>query len=652
MTIKLGKLAFAMAGAAMLTVAGCGGGGGSGDSTPAAAKTSVPVTVIDGAIEKALVCLDKNLNGACDPGEPSGRTDAAGTVKLEVATEDAGKYPILAIVGTDAIDADTGPVATPFTLKAPADRTQVVSPLTTMVQTYLENTGGNSADAAAAVQEQLGLGTSPFDDFTKDASDSGKLAGTVARLIVVTTQTQREATMNAKGQDGQPLTATQIDAAINARLIQLLQKVILNVLDDPTLSDPTISIAQKQAKMEAAASQMAAASGLTKENIGAVVATQGQAAAAGPADEKAVNTASLRWFTFKDLQNYMLRAFEATAAQNTPDANGKIHYTEVRERQVDGTLSEWGMGSNNWTRPQIYWTGSDWFDCPTTFVHETSPANAAGESESLYCNAMKSRSKRSNRDISGLRMMDVVREIRAYPYFDSVGGSFSTWGPNPDLPAIQSALGTAVFPAGSVLSLRTVTDLGGAEYYDRTKPAKIPQAGDPMNPDPSTWSNATLDAFVAWNAGDFDGATEVHGNNAHVLLNRDYRKLNGEAAYKRYMVAFQASSQKARFYQCEGDMATRSLTPPRNSTLFVNGQSTCAPILEAVYTIATKGDGKVLQFSLEPTQLSDTNFQNYRLFIERGGVTYVGYRDKQLVSNQQRLNQPAADALLGQLGLN
>jgi len=27
MTIKLGKLAFAMAGAAMLTVAGCGGGG-------------------------------------------------------------------------------------------------------------------------------------------------------------------------------------------------------------------------------------------------------------------------------------------------------------------------------------------------------------------------------------------------------------------------------------------------------------------------------------------------------------------------------------------------------------------------------------------------------------------------------------------------
>ena len=595
------------------------------------------------------MCLDKNLNGACDPGEPAGRTDAAGTVTLEVPAQDAGKYPIVAIVGTDAVDADTGPVATPFTLKAPADRTQVVSPLTTMVQTYLENTGGNSTAAAAAVQEQLGLGTSPFSDFTKDASADGKLAGAVARLIVVTTQTQREATMNAKGQDGQPLTAPQIDDAINARLIQLLQKVILNVLDDPTLSDPNISIAQKQAKMEAAALQMASASGLTKENIGAVVATLGQAAASGPADDKAVATASLRWFTFTNLQNYMLRAFEATAAQNTPDANGKTRYTEVREKQVNGQLSEWGMGANDWTRPQIYWTGSEWFDCPTTFVHETSPANAAGESESLYCNAMKNRSKRSNRDISGLKMIDLVREIRAYPSFDSVGGSFSAWGPDPDLPEIQSALGAAVFPAGSVLSRRTVTDLGGAEYYDRTRPAKIPQANDPMNPDSRTWRNATLDALVAWNEGDFNGATEVHGNNAFVLLNRDYKKLNGDAAYKRYMVGFQASSQKARFYQCEGDMAAR---PANSRTLFINGQSTCAPILETAYTIANRGDGKVLQFSSEPAQLSDTNFQNYRLFVERGGVTYVGFRDKQLVSNQQRLNMPAADALLAQLGLN
>ena len=51
-------------------------------------------------------------------------------------------------------------------------------------------------------------------------------------------------------------------------------------------------------------------------------------------------------------------------------------------------------------------------------------------------------------------------------------------------------------------------------------------------------------------------------------------------------------------------------------------------------------------------QLNSSNFQNYRLFVERGGITYVGYRDKQMVSNQQRLNGTAADALLAALGLN
>ncbi|MNY61329.1 hypothetical protein D3C86_1980000 [compost metagenome] len=87
-----------------------------------------------------------------------------------------------------------------------------------------------------------------------------------------------------------------------------------------------------------------------------------------------------------------------------------------------------------------------------------------------------------------------------------------------------------------------------------------------------------------------------------MLLNRDYVKLNGAAAYKRYMVAFQPSTQKAKFFQCEGDMATR---PARYSTLFVNGKSTCAPILETTYAIAAQGDAQVLSFASEPTQLSD-----------------------------------------------
>lgn len=668
MTIQLSKLAFALAGAAMLTVAGCGGdsdsssgsgsaGGGGGGGVPPVSMASVSATVVDGAIEKAVVCLDTNLNGLCDTGEPSGKTDAAGKVTLQIPAADVGKYPLIAMVGTDANDADTGPVKTAFMLKAPADQALVISPLTTMVQAYLDSIGGSSADAAAAVQAQLGLSTSAFADFTQDASDSGKLAGTLARLIVVTTQAQLDATKDAKGVDNQPLTPVQISAAINSRLIELLPSLALNVRDDPTLSDTSLSMAQKQAQMDVAAGVLASASGLTKDNVGTVVASQDKNAPAAPADEKAVDTVSLRWFNFVDLQNYLIRAFQATAAQNTPDANGKTHYTEVRERQIAGVLQEWGMGLENWARPQIYWTGSEWFDCPTTFVHESTRPNAVGESESLYCNAMKSRSTRSNRDISGQKMIDVVRQIRAYPFFDSVGGSFANWGPDPDLSATQTKLGATVFPAGSTLSYRSVVDLGGTEYYDRTKRARIPQANDPMNPDSSTWRSVPLATFVGWNTGDFaSGVTEVHGNNAFVLLNRDYSKLNSDgtttAAYKRYMVGFEAVTQKARFYQCEGDMAKRALVPPQNGTLFVNGQSTCAPILDTTYTIATQGDGKVLRFAAEPAQISDANFQNNRLFVERSGVTFVGYKDKPLTSKQQRLNGPAAEALLFQLGLD
>jgi trimeric autotransporter adhesin len=481
MQIVFGRLAVA---AAVLSLAACGGGSGSTtpiDSTPppvVASTTPVSTTVIDGALQNATVCLDKNANGACDADEPSGKTDASGNVTIEVPDADVGKYPMLAVVGTDAIDADTGAVPVAFTLKAPADKTGVVSPLTTLVQAHMETSGANSAEAAETIKDKLGLGVSAFDDFTKDAGDTSKQAGTVARLIVVTTQTQRTATADAKGTDGQALTQAQIDAAINARLLQMLPTVILAVLDSPVLSSATATQAEKEAAILAAAGQVAAESGLTKDNIGSVVAIASQPSAPDSASETPTDTMSLRWFQFTDINNYMFRVFEATAAQNTPDANGKRHFTEYRDRKVNGVQTEWGEGLNNWVRPQMFWTGTEWFDCPTSFVHEATPFNAAGESQSLCCNSQKSSAKRYVRDIAGLKIIDVVKEIRAYPLLDSVGNNFASWGPDPAQPAVQSALGSTVFPAGSKLVYQTSTDLANPEYYDRTNAgrATIPPA--------------------------------------------------------------------------------------------------------------------------------------------------------------------------------
>jgi hypothetical protein len=105
-----------------------------------------------------------------------------------VPEADVGKFPILALVTKDSVDADTGAVPVAFILRAPADQPGVVSPLSTLVQAHSQATGSSTSDAAAAIQSQLGLGTSALADFTQDGSNAGKLAATMARLIVVTTR--------------------------------------------------------------------------------------------------------------------------------------------------------------------------------------------------------------------------------------------------------------------------------------------------------------------------------------------------------------------------------------------------------------------------------------------------------------------------------
>jgi hypothetical protein len=71
MNSKLNRLVLALASTTIL-IAGCGGGGGgssSGVGGGAGSTTGVAVTVVDGAIQNAVVCLDKNGNGSCDADE-------------------------------------------------------------------------------------------------------------------------------------------------------------------------------------------------------------------------------------------------------------------------------------------------------------------------------------------------------------------------------------------------------------------------------------------------------------------------------------------------------------------------------------------------------------------------------------------------------
>lgn len=57
----------------------------------------------------------------------------------------------------------------------------------------------------------------------------------------------------------------------------------------------------------------------------------------------------------------------------------------------------------------------------------------------------------------------------------------------------------------------------------------------------------------------------------------------------------------------------------------------------------------MLRFANVPATAS--TLVDNRLFVERGGKVYYGYRDKLRVDHAVRLNTEAMDALLGQLNL-
>jgi hypothetical protein len=205
--------ATALAVATLLT--GCG----SDDDAPAAPTTQeVKTSVIDGAIQNATVCLDKNNNSACDTDEPTARTAANGSATLQVPPEDVGKFTLLALVGTDAIDAVSGPVPTAYVLRTPADRTALISPLTTLVKARMDLAGGSSGAADQALQDAAGLSASLFTDFTASA-DTAALAA-MARLVVAAKQQASTALAGAQ------VTAAEMDRAINQRLLDLLPSLV------------------------------------------------------------------------------------------------------------------------------------------------------------------------------------------------------------------------------------------------------------------------------------------------------------------------------------------------------------------------------------------------------------------------------------------
>jgi trimeric autotransporter adhesin len=661
---------------ALLTACG-GGGGGSG----AAGSGLIPfsATVIDGAILNALVCLDKNANGVCDAGEPQGRTNASGNVTFNIAAADAGKYPVLAVVGTDATDADTGAITTPYVMTAPADQPAVVSPLTTLVQQVITTTGASTADAAASVQGTLGLNASVFQNYTTTAvpTDGSQNPATRARLVVVTTQQQAAAITSAVGTttvDNTVITKAMLDQAIQKKLLELLPALV-TALNDPSVTGAT-TLAAKEAALLAAANTVVTSSGLTTANISTVVAVNNQTSAPPPAVTPPTAGFNLASLDFTDVQNFTARFFAASLAQATPDSNNMTRYMDRHISNVSGNMAKWSFSGSPARNSDLSWDGAAWSVCGLDQENTSTVRDAQGNSKYNFCNNRETgTSNRAVFDVTGQTMLSV--------YNSMISGGYT----NIKIANAATVLGSATFPTGSKEFIQTGTPLTNAIAYfpGASYPAGTSNVmtqfsaavaaggvaatqGGTVGCNSSEWNttngtnSTTFEAMVpvkggtpciysansstftynsvAYNSGP---TNEAWGNSTISMGVLGNAPLNSGTApgYYTSNVAFRASftgtgANAVTYYACKQRFNNGSI---RNCTSIGTGS----------YAISALGDARVMQFNNLPAQMTQLTYT--QVLVERGGKIYYGYKNRPIVSNTARLNTVAAGAMLTQMGL-
>ena len=668
--IKRSLLALASVG--LLTLVGCGGGGGSDFA-------DVSTTVIDGAIQNAVVCLDKDNNGACDPGEPQGKTNAAGKVTFAVAKADLGKFPILAVVGTDAVDADHGPVTTPFVMTAPADKTAVISPLTSLVQQVIANSGLTSDEAAVSLKSLTGITVSIFADYTQaPIPTDGTDPATLARMLVVTTQKQTAllaAAIGTPAADGKIMTKGDIDRATRKKMLERLTPLV-TAINDATVRNAGTAVAKEAALQVAATTLANDAQALKPAGIATEVAINNQIA--NPVAEAVIApgpAATLANLTFTDSSNYFARFFTATAAQNTPDANGMAKYVDRRYSSNTGFLARWGIGSVPRSQAELNWNGSAWVACPINFEGTSSVRDPMGNSTYIFCdNRETGKGVNAIFDIAGKTMKEV---------YDSVVNAGYT---NFTIANPAANLGAATFPAGSKLRYASSTTLTTAYQYRPSGKDNPPSVSNTV----SQYGPAVAAGGIAANQGPGVGCNSAENNTngtttttlegmivaatgnpcvftggSFVYLGQTFNNPDptneqwgpqslgmgtlgtapvgsGPApgfytSNTRFRVAFKGTgTNPTTYYACK--------------ERFNNGSSrNCVPIGTGSYTITTLGDARVMTFNNLPAQMAPLTFN--QVFVERLGVVYFGFQNKLGPFNAARLNTVAGNALLTQLGM-
>lgn len=641
--IKL--ISCAISGAALLLFAGCGGGGGSAATASANATTTpITTTVVDGAIRNAVVCLDKNGNGICDADEVQGKTDALGNVTLDVPRADVGKYPILAVVGTDAVDVENGAVTVAYTMSAPADRHGVVSPLTTLVQQTVASTGASTADAAKSVQDVIGVNVSLFDDFTKVAAptDGSLNAKTFARLMVVTTQAHLSALVSAVGTtaiDGATITKANVDKVVQQKLLELLPTLVAAMANPAMLA--AAPAAKEIALAAAAADVVKNVSGLTAASLTTLVAVNNAPAAPAVA-AASTSSVDLATLTFTNTSNYFSALITASIAQNTPDAAGNTRYVNRLTRATGaGSIAQWSAGSDPTRNADLHWNGTQWVNCPLNFENLFGPRDAQGSNTYNRCDGTQTgKIKRTSFDIGGKSMRSVYAQVLAAGYTN-----LSITDP--------TVLASATFPAGAAMTYQSWVALTNAIVYSPGNSSKVKRYSADVVAGISSACNATampmssvitLEGLISSRTGipcaltaSSGGTPNTWYGNSTLSLGKIGPVASNYIGNTQINVAFQGTGTNPVTYLACQERATDASA--------IN----CSVIGTGTYTIATRDDARILTLSNLPAQAA--GLPTARVYIERGGFVYSGYQNKLEFGKGVRLNSVASKSLLTQIGI-
>lgn len=471
---------------------------------------------------------------------------------------------------------------------------------------------------------------------------------------------------------GATITKADVDKLVAQRVAELLPQLLEAAADDAVKNAATA--AERVAALKTKADAILAENGVTSAADAKLAVEVNKAVSSTETATAAVAGGHVSNFIFTAINDWYLRLSTFSQAQATRATDDSTKYVHRRYQRTSQGTAVWSVGSEPRRGSDLSWTGDQWQSCPLNFANTTT-ARDTSNSTYNFCNGREkgSTQRSASVDLTGKKMIDVYRQIRAAGYTNLRVGAGSTAAERDDSAA--TLLGEATFAASSAgtpkLFYQTSVNTDNApSYYPGTgnyvlEPNALLAAGDAttcnLSTFPSSKSDTNLEKLIATNRG-----TPCRYTNAAILTGRNGVTLNSGAPRSNWAnttlslgviggaPTYTSVSDATSYYT--GNTRLRVSFGDNSATTYYqcqqrwNGDTfNCTVIGTGTYTIQTLGDARIMRLNNQPSQTKALDYN--RVFVERGGKVYFGYQESVVANKAVRLNLAAMSSVAAQLGL-